>query len=109
MHFTTLDVISLAWFVAAWAGYAAHVEFIPKKKQGLNQLMNQYRLIWMQRMLNREQRMVDMQVMATLGQRYRLLRLHLAARGRRRAHHPALAGRNAERAGDAAVRRGDDA
>src|SRR5947207_8416756 len=66
MPFTTLDLIALAWFVAAWAGYAAQVEFMPKKKKSLNQLMNQYRLVWMQRMLHREARMVDMQVMATL-------------------------------------------
>ena len=66
MPFTTLDLIALAWFVAAWAGYAAHIELAPKKKQSLNQLMNHYRLVWMQRMLNREARMVDMQVMATL-------------------------------------------
>src|SRR5436305_4274019 len=66
MPFTTLDLIALGWFVATWAGYAAHVEFIPKKKKSLNPLMNQYRLIWMRRMLSREGRMVDMQVMATL-------------------------------------------
>src|SRR3954465_8067197 len=66
MPFSTLDLIALACFVAAWAGYAAQVEFLPRKKQSLNALMNQYRLIWMQRMLNREARMVDMQVMATL-------------------------------------------
>src|SRR5436305_12870568 len=66
MPFTTLDLIALGWFVAAWAGYAAQVEFMPKQKKSLNQLMNHYRLIWMQRMPNREARMVDMQVMATL-------------------------------------------
>jgi len=66
MPFTTLDLIALAWFVAAWAGYAAQVEFLPKKKASLNETMNQYRLVWMHRMLHREARMVDMQVMATL-------------------------------------------
>src|ERR1044072_3448869 len=66
MTFTTLDLIAVGWFVVAWTGYAAHIEYMPKKKQSLNQLMNQYRLVWMQRMLNREARMVDMQVMATL-------------------------------------------
>src|SRR5262249_35290061 len=66
MAFTPLDLIAIAWFVLAWAGYAAHIEFMPKSKKSLNEMMNQYRLIWMQRMLNREARMVDMQVMATL-------------------------------------------
>ena len=59
MPFTTLDLIALAWFIAAWTGYAAHIEFIPKKKKSLNQVINQYRLIWMQRMLHREARMVE--------------------------------------------------
>jgi uncharacterized membrane protein len=66
MPFTTLDLIALGWFVAAWSGYAAQAEFVPKKKKSLNETMNQYRLIWMHRMLHREARMVDMQVMATL-------------------------------------------
>jgi uncharacterized membrane protein len=66
MTFTTLDMIALAWFVAAWAGYAAQLEFLPKAKKSLNELMNDYRLVWMRRMLDRDARMVDMQVMATL-------------------------------------------
>jgi uncharacterized membrane protein len=66
MPFSTLDLIALAWFVAAWAGYAVHVEFLPKKKKSLNEMMNDFRIVWMRRMLHREARMVDMQVMATL-------------------------------------------
>jgi uncharacterized membrane protein len=66
MPFTTLDLIAPACFVLAWAGYAAHVEFRPKTKKSLNELMHEYRLVWMRRMLHREARMVDMQVMATL-------------------------------------------
>jgi len=66
MPFSTLDLIALAWFVAAWAGYAAVVEFLPKKSKSLNETMNDYRIVWMRRMLHREARMVDMQVMATL-------------------------------------------
>ena len=66
MPLSTLDLIALAWFVAAWAGYAAHVEFLPKQKKSLNEMMNDFRIVWMRRMLHREARMVDMQVMATL-------------------------------------------
>ena len=66
MPFSTLDLIALAWFAAAWAGYAAHMEFLPKNKKSLNELMNDYRIVWMRRMLDRDARMVDMQVMATL-------------------------------------------
>src|SRR4051794_22776236 len=66
MPFSTLDLIALAWFIGAWASYAVIMEFLPKKKKSLNETMNDYRVIWMQRMLHREARMVDMQVMATL-------------------------------------------
>ena len=66
MPFTTLDLIALGWFIAAWAGYAAYVEYVPKHKQSLNETMNDYRVVWMRRMLDREMRMVDMQVMASL-------------------------------------------
>jgi uncharacterized membrane protein len=66
MPFSTLDLIALAWFVGAWASYAVIMEFLPKKKKSLNETMNDYRLVWMRRMLHREARMVDMQVMATL-------------------------------------------
>jgi hypothetical protein len=38
MPFTTLDLIALGWFVLAWTGYAAHVEFLPKTKKSLNEL-----------------------------------------------------------------------
>src|SRR5882757_9561728 len=66
MPFTTLDLIALAWFVAAWAGYAILLEYVPRHKEGLNARMNRFREVWMRRMLDREMRMVDMQVMAAL-------------------------------------------
>src|ERR1700742_1739627 len=66
MPFSTLDLIALSWFIVAWAGYATYVEYIPKHKKSLNETMNEYRVVWMRRMLDREMRMVDMQVMAAL-------------------------------------------
>jgi uncharacterized membrane protein len=66
MPFTTLDLIALGWFVAAWTGYAILVEYVPLKRLSLNATMNTYREVWMRRMLDREMRMVDMQVMAAL-------------------------------------------
>ena len=58
--------VALAWFIIAWTGYAIHVEYLPKKRPSLNTAMNAYREVWMRRMLDREMRMVDMQVMAAL-------------------------------------------
>ena len=66
MPFSTLDLVALAWFIVAWTGYAIHVEYVPKTRQSLNAMMNSYREVWMRRMLDREARMVDMQVMAAL-------------------------------------------
>ena len=66
MPFTPLDLSALAWFVTAWTGYAVLLEYVPHRREGLNARMNRYREVWMRRMLDREMRMVDMQVMAAL-------------------------------------------
>jgi uncharacterized membrane protein len=66
MPFSTTDLIALAWFIVAWTAYAIHVEYLPHKRLSLNATMNTYREVWMRRMLDREMRMVDMQVMAAL-------------------------------------------
>jgi uncharacterized membrane protein len=66
MPFSTLDLIALAWFIVAWAGYAFNIEYGPRERLSLNATMNTYREVWMRRMLDREARMVDMQVMAAL-------------------------------------------
>jgi uncharacterized membrane protein len=64
--FPILDVIALAWFVVAWLGYAYVLEMTPYGQSGLNGLMHRYRSQWMERMLAREARMVDGQVIAGL-------------------------------------------
>src|SRR6478735_2759406 len=66
MPFTLPDLLALAWFIAAWGGYAILLEYVPHAREGLNARMNRYREVWMRRMLDREMRMVDMQVMAAL-------------------------------------------
>lgn len=64
--FPTLDWIALAFFAGAWAIYAIVVEWTPLGRRTLNALMHRYRLIWMQRMLGRDVRMVDTQIVASL-------------------------------------------
>jgi uncharacterized membrane protein len=66
MPFIAADIAALTWFVAAWTGYAILLEYVPHRREGLNARKNRYREVWMRRMLDREQRMVDMQVMAAL-------------------------------------------
>ena len=64
--FPPLDLVALACFVTAWAVYAIAVELTPRGRDTLNAHMDRYREIWMRRMLHREARMVDMQIMASL-------------------------------------------
>jgi uncharacterized membrane protein len=66
MMFSNVDLIALAWFVAAWLGYSFVVESTPRGKFGLNGLMHRYRGLWMERMLGRDMRMMDAQVIAAL-------------------------------------------
>jgi uncharacterized membrane protein len=52
--------------VGAWTTYAVLLEYVPRQREGLNARMNGFREVWMRRMLDREMRMVDMQIMAAL-------------------------------------------
>jgi uncharacterized membrane protein len=64
--FSTADLIALVWFLAAWLGYSFVIDETPRGKKGLNSLMHRYRGLWMQRMVAREARMMDGQVIASL-------------------------------------------
>jgi uncharacterized membrane protein len=64
--FSNLDLIALVWFLAAWIGYSIIVEMTPHGRAGLNGLMHRYRALWMERMLARDARMMDPQVIAAL-------------------------------------------
>ena len=60
------DIAALVFFVVAWFGYAGVVESQRYGPLSLNGLMNQYRHEWMDRMLTREVRIIDTQIMAGL-------------------------------------------
>src|SRR5262245_3125510 len=64
--FSGPDLLALAWFVAVWVAYAATMEWSRHGHGGLNWHMDLYREVWMRRMLERDMRMVDMQIMAAL-------------------------------------------
>jgi uncharacterized membrane protein len=66
LQFSILDVAALGFFLIAWGCYAYVTERSRISRAGLNSIMNGYRVVWMRRMLARDQRMVDMQIMATL-------------------------------------------
>lgn len=66
MLFSSVDLIALLWFLAAWIGYSFAIELTPRGRTGLNGLMHRYRDLWMERMLARDARMLDGQVIGSL-------------------------------------------
>jgi len=64
--FGPLDLCALAFFIVTWMGYAALLELTKHGRSGLNAVMHGYRDGWMQQLLNRDLRMVDAQIMASL-------------------------------------------
>ena len=63
---TLPDLLALAWFLGVWIAYSLLLERTAKGRRSLNALMNAYRDEWMERMLERDMRMVDAQVTAAL-------------------------------------------
>ncbi|PVE23838.1 DUF599 domain-containing protein [Microvirga sp. KLBC 81] len=66
LGFTFLDYAALAFFLLAWFGYHAAVEFTAPGQRSLNKVMNQYRFRWMEQLVVRENRIVDTTIMASL-------------------------------------------
>jgi uncharacterized membrane protein len=64
--FDPFDLAALAFFIGAWAGYAFMVERTRHGRESLNSRIDRYRETWMRRMLGRDARMVDMQIMAAI-------------------------------------------
>lgn len=59
------DLIAPAWFLAVWLGYTWFADR-DRHVHNLNTVMRDYRLLWMKRMLDREVRMVDTQILGNL-------------------------------------------
>jgi uncharacterized membrane protein len=64
--FTSLDLIAIAGFALAWGSYAFLLELSSRGHDAINNRMDAFREAWMRRMLARENRMVDMQIMSAL-------------------------------------------
>ncbi len=64
--FSAADHAALAFFAVAWFGYHVAVEVLPAGRGSLNALMNEHRHAWMERMLVRDNRIVDTTIMASL-------------------------------------------
>jgi len=61
-----VDILAVGFFIIEWLVYAVTLEQSVYGRNSLSARMNVYREIWVRRMLDREARMVDMQIMASL-------------------------------------------
>src|SRR5438552_9137503 len=61
-----VDIAAVAFFVVEWLAYGFTLEHTAYGRDSLSARMNRYREVWVRNMLDREARMVDMQVMAAL-------------------------------------------
>jgi uncharacterized membrane protein len=67
LPFDTLDYIALAWFLATWFGYQTFAAWRAKHGHpSLMSIMSGYRVEWWQRVLERDQRIVDAAILSNL-------------------------------------------
>jgi uncharacterized membrane protein len=62
----TVDILAVGFFVVEWTVYAVTLEHSAYGRDSLSARMHVYREVWIRRLLDREARMVDMQIMASL-------------------------------------------
>ena len=62
----SIDSLAVGFFIVEWLVYAVTLEHTAYGRNSLSARMNVYREVWVRRLLEREARMVDMQIMASL-------------------------------------------
>jgi len=62
----SVDILAVGFFILEWLVYAITLEHTAYGRDSLSARMNVYREVWVRRLLEREARMVDMQIMASL-------------------------------------------
>jgi uncharacterized membrane protein len=61
-----VDILAVGFFALEWTVYAVTLEHSAYGRDSLSARMHIYREVWIRRMLDRETRMVDMQMLASL-------------------------------------------
>jgi uncharacterized membrane protein len=61
-----VDIAAVAFFALEWMVYALTLEHTAYGRDSLSARMNRYREVWVRNLLDRDARMVDMQIMASL-------------------------------------------
>src|SRR5450756_2675152 len=62
----SVDILAVGSFILEWTVYAVTLEHTAYGRDSLSARMHVYREVWIRRLLDREARMVDMQIMASL-------------------------------------------
>lgn len=60
------DLIGLIWFAVLWAGYTWYADRYARRTRSLRAVMHDYRYEWMQQMLQRDNRVVDVNIIRNL-------------------------------------------
>ncbi len=60
------DLIAISWFLLLWCGYTLYSDKVDSGGRNLVATMAQHREMWMLRMLGRDNRMVDIQIIRNL-------------------------------------------
>lgn len=60
------DIIALTWFVALWVGYTTYADRYAHRARSLRAVMHAYREQWMQQMLRRDNRVMDVNILRNL-------------------------------------------
>jgi uncharacterized membrane protein len=66
MGFYWVDILAVGFFVIEWVTYGITLEHTAYGRDSLSSRMHVYRELWVRRLLDREARMVDMQVLISL-------------------------------------------
>jgi len=61
-----VDILAVGFFILEWTVYAVTLEHTAYGRDSLSARMHVYREVWIRRLLDRETRMVDTQIMASL-------------------------------------------
>jgi uncharacterized membrane protein len=61
-----VDILAVGFFIIEWAVYAVTLDYTAYGRDSLATRMHIYREVWIRRLLDREARMVDTQIMASL-------------------------------------------
>tara|TARA_Y100000590_G_C15616304_1_gene975887 strand:+ start:668 stop:1369 length:702 start_codon:yes stop_codon:yes gene_type:complete len=66
LEFSTNDFLGSVFFIFGWITYTLYADVIGSRRGNLIGIMKQHRLNWMSAMLNRENRLVDIQIVSSL-------------------------------------------